>query len=174
MCWQLSRMDNKVEKRLSTPLLMMRTWQVAIQLYVAMSLVFVTCVYTDDYARQESALRVLRRCFAYKSSKDTMNCFFEEYDVSTPDMQWGVYELILLIQEVYLWMKFKAELYHHLKSQSSRVLQRSSSLFVEKAILCEVPCLSTALFVAFASCYVFNLEYPKPVKNILYFFKILL
>ena len=45
--------------------------------------------------------------------------------------------------------------------------------FVEKAVLCEceVPCLSTALFVAFASYYAFSLEYPKPVKNILYFFQ---
>ena len=56
----------------------------------------------------------------------------------------------------------------------SSATKKQFFMFVEKAILCEVPCLSTALFVAFASCYVFNLEYPKPVKNILYFFKILL
>ena len=30
MCWQLSRMGNKVERRLSTPLLMMWTWQVSL------------------------------------------------------------------------------------------------------------------------------------------------
>ena len=37
---------------------------------------------TDDFKRQEAALRVLGRCFAYRSNKDVLNSFFEEYDVS--------------------------------------------------------------------------------------------
>ena len=53
----------------------------------------------------------------------------------------------------------------------SSATKKQFFVLIEKEVLCEVPCLSTALFVAFAAYYVFNLEYPKPVKNILYFFQ---
>ena len=113
---------------------------------------------------------VLGRYFAYKSSKDTFNCFFEEYNVSRPDMKWDVYELILLRQEsVSMDEALKAELPSPLVARSLECY-KAVLYFCGKAVLCEVPCLSTALFVAFAS-YVFNLEYPKPVKNIFYFFQ---
>ena len=58
---------------------------------------------------------------------------------------------------------------------SPRVVVLSSTtkkqflILVEKEVLCEVPCFSMALFVSFASYYIFNLEYPKQVK-IFYFF----
>ena len=65
----------------------------------------------------------------------------------------------------------KAELPSPRVAVFSSATKKQFFILVEKAILCEVPCLSTALFVAFASYYVFNLEYPKPVKNILYFFQ---
>ena len=63
----------------------------------------------------------------------------------------------------------KAELPSPRVAVFSSATKKQFFILVEKAVLCEVPCLSTALFVAFASYYVFNLECPKP--NILYFFQ---
>ena len=42
-------------------------------------------------------------------------------------------------------------------------------LFVENNILCQVSAVSHALFLLFSSYYVFYLEYPNPVKNVMYF-----
>lgn len=42
-------------------------------------------------------------------------------------------------------------------------------VFVEGEVLFEVSTLSHAIFLMFSSFYVFYLEYPKPVKNVLFF-----
>lgn len=42
-------------------------------------------------------------------------------------------------------------------------------ILVEKNILCQVPSLQFALFLAFSAYYAFHLEYPKPIKNVMYF-----
>ena len=42
-------------------------------------------------------------------------------------------------------------------------------IFIEGEVLCEVTSISQAIFLMFSSFYVFYLEYPKPVKNVLFF-----
>ena len=42
-------------------------------------------------------------------------------------------------------------------------------VIVEGNVLCEVPSLQLALFVMFSAYYIFHLEYPKVIKNVLYF-----
>ena len=42
-------------------------------------------------------------------------------------------------------------------------------VLMEQGTLCQVPSFQFALFVMFAVYYVFHLEYPRPVVNILYF-----
>ena len=44
-------------------------------------------------------------------------------------------------------------------------------VFVEGEVLFEVSTLSHAIFLMFSSFYVFYLEYPKPVKNVMFFFQ---
>ena len=40
---------------------------------------------------------------------------------------------------------------------------------VEREVLCEAPSVQTALFLMFASYYIFNLEYPKKAAGIFFF-----
>ena len=47
--------------------------------------------------------------------------------------------------------------------------QSSMFIFVEGIILCEVPTFSKALCIWFASHYIFNLEYSKPLKEVCLF-----
>ncbi len=42
-------------------------------------------------------------------------------------------------------------------------------IIIEKQILLEVPSIQLAIFVTFSSYYIFHLEYPKHIKNVLYF-----
>lgn len=42
-------------------------------------------------------------------------------------------------------------------------------VLVEQKVLCQVPSFQLALFVAFSAFYVFHLEYPKSVKNAMFF-----
>ena len=42
-------------------------------------------------------------------------------------------------------------------------------VLVEQAILCQVPTFQFALFISFSSYYVFHLEYPRQIKNMLFF-----
>jgi hypothetical protein len=44
-------------------------------------------------------------------------------------------------------------------------------IITEKKLLLEPSCIKDALFFLFASYYVYNLEYPQPVKNVLHFFQ---
>lgn len=44
-------------------------------------------------------------------------------------------------------------------------------IVVEQTVLCQVRSLQYALFLAFSSYYVFHLEYPKPIKNVMFFFQ---
>ena len=41
----------------------------------------------------------------------------------------------------------------------------------EQKVLCKASSLQDCLFTTFAAYYCFNLEYPLPAKNILYFFQ---
>ena len=41
----------------------------------------------------------------------------------------------------------------------------------EQQPLCKVPTLQTAIFIAFACYYCFNLEYPTVAKNVFHFFQ---
>lgn len=43
-------------------------------------------------------------------------------------------------------------------------------VLVEQCVLSQVPSLQYALFITFSAYYVFHLEYPKPVKNAMFFF----
>ena len=121
---------------------------IAIGCYVSISTVIHHMCITQMIMQGKKPLRVLGRYFAYKSSKDTLNCFFEEYDVSRPDLKWDVYELI---QESVSMVKLSRQSYHHLELQSSRVLQRSSSLFLWKRLFC-VRSLVCPLFVHRSIC----------------------
>ena len=51
--------------------------------------------------------------------------------------------------------------------------ENSCDYFVvcEQQVMCKVPNLKTALFIAFASYYCFNLEYPTLAKNVFFFFQ---
>ena len=49
--------------------------------------------------------------------------------------------------------------------------QSSLFIFVEGIILCEVSTFSKALCIWFASHYIFNLEYSKPLKEVCLFFQ---
>jgi len=40
----------------------------------------------------------------------------------------------------------------------------------EQQVLCKVPTFQTALFITFASYYIFNLEYPTLARNVFCFF----
>ena len=42
-------------------------------------------------------------------------------------------------------------------------------VFVEQKVLCQVPSIQHALFIAFSCYYVFHLEYPKQLKNVMFF-----
>ena len=44
-------------------------------------------------------------------------------------------------------------------------------MLMEQTVLCEVPSLPQALFVAFGCYYVYNLEYPTKASNIFFFFQ---
>ena len=60
---------------------------------------------------------------------------------------------------------------------SPRMVQLSShtkvQFFVvtESAVLSEYPSFQDALFFVFATYYIFHLQYPSQVKNVLYFFQ---
>ena len=45
-----------------------------------------------------------------------------------------------------------------------------SFVVCEQQVMCKVPNLKTALFIAFASYYCFNLEYPTLAKNVFFLF----
>ena len=42
-------------------------------------------------------------------------------------------------------------------------------VIIEHRVLCQVPTFQHALFIAFSAFYVFHLEYPKTVKNAMFF-----
>ena len=42
-------------------------------------------------------------------------------------------------------------------------------MLVEQDVLCQVPSVQLALFITFSAYYVFHLEYPKQLKNVMYF-----
>ena len=42
-------------------------------------------------------------------------------------------------------------------------------VLVESFVLCQVPSFQHALFIMFSAYYAFHLEYPKPVKNAIFF-----
>ena len=42
-------------------------------------------------------------------------------------------------------------------------------IIVEHNVLCQVPSFQHALFVAFSAFYIFHLEYPKALKNVMLF-----
>ena len=42
-------------------------------------------------------------------------------------------------------------------------------VLVEKTVLCQVPSLQLAMFLAFSAYYAYHLEYPKPIKNVMFF-----
>ena len=42
-------------------------------------------------------------------------------------------------------------------------------VIIEHSILCEVPSIQLAIFVMFSFYYIFHLEYPKHIRNVLYF-----
>ena len=42
-------------------------------------------------------------------------------------------------------------------------------VLVEQDVLCQVPSVHLALFIAFSAYYVFHLEYPKQLKSVMYF-----
>ena len=44
-------------------------------------------------------------------------------------------------------------------------------ILVEQTVLCQNCSLQCALFLTFSSYYVFHLEYPKPIRNVMFFFK---
>ena len=53
------------------------------------------------------------------------------------------------------------------------VSEESVQFFIlcEQKVLCKAPSLQVALFLMFSAYYVFNLEYPKQVRNVLFFFQ---
>ena len=59
------------------------------------------------------------------------------------------------------------------KRTAPRIAAFGSQYFiiVEQFVVCEVSSFSRALFVMFSCYYVFNLEYPKSVKNVMLFFQ---
>ena len=44
-------------------------------------------------------------------------------------------------------------------------------VLVEQCVLCQVPSFQYALFITFSAYYIFHLEYPKAVKNAMFFFQ---
>ena len=42
-------------------------------------------------------------------------------------------------------------------------------VIVEQRVLCQVPSFQLALFISFSAHYVFHLQYPKPIKNVMFF-----
>ena len=42
-------------------------------------------------------------------------------------------------------------------------------VIVEQRVLCQVSSFQLALFISFSAYYVFHLQYPKPIKNVMYF-----
>ena len=46
---------------------------------------------------------------------------------------------------------------------------RQYFIIVEQTVLCQVPSFQFALFLFFSAYYVFHLEYPKSIKNIMFF-----
>ena len=46
---------------------------------------------------------------------------------------------------------------------------RQFFIFIDGQVLCQVPTFCQALFLLFSSFYIFYLEYPKQVRNVLYF-----
>ena len=48
---------------------------------------------------------------------------------------------------------------------------RQFFIFVEQSVLCEAPDIQSALYLWFASFYVFNLEYDKNAKHLSFFFQ---
>lgn len=44
-------------------------------------------------------------------------------------------------------------------------------ILVEQTVLCQSRSLQYALFLTFSSYYVFHLEYPKPIRNVMFFFQ---
>lgn len=52
-----------------------------------------------------------------------------------------------------------------------RTETRQYFIFVEQSVLCETPDIQSALYLWFASFYVFNLEYDKNAKHLSLFFQ---
>ncbi len=44
-------------------------------------------------------------------------------------------------------------------------------VLIEQKVLCQVPSFQHALFITFSCFYIFHLEYPKQIKNVLFFFQ---
>ncbi len=42
-------------------------------------------------------------------------------------------------------------------------------VLVEQKMLCQVPSFQFSLFIMFSACYAFHLEYPRAVKNVMFF-----
>ena len=42
-------------------------------------------------------------------------------------------------------------------------------IIIERSVLCQVPSFQFALYLTFSSYYVFHLEYPKAIKNVMFF-----
>lgn len=42
-------------------------------------------------------------------------------------------------------------------------------VIVEQRVLCQVPSFQLSLFISFSAHYVFHLQYPKPIKNVMFF-----
>ena len=59
------------------------------------------------------------------------------------------------------------------KRTAPRIAAFGSQYFiiVEQFVVCEVSSFVQALFIMFSCYYVFNLEYPKNIKNVMFFFQ---
>lgn len=130
---------------------------------------------TDQTSRELVALKVLSECLA--KGTVALSYIYEEYQVCT---NYCIFNCVTLNCMFYMLQEMESVETAYTKLLlrpqpriAAFVGENRCDYFVvcEQQVMCKVANLKTALFITFASYYCFNLEYPTPAKNVLYFFQ---
>ena len=121
-------------------------------------------VYEDYYYYNITACKVLCDVLTPKQTKCGFECLYKEYNLSQ-----------LYLTTFFYCVKFTVHIWCHSSPSSITITQHccfcrwKQCSFIEGKILRKSTRFLDALFLMFASYYVFNLKYPMKAKNILCF-----
>ena len=151
-------------------------------------------IFTDDTSRQTTALASLvasMKCVATSKDCDPLCYLYQEYQVSS------VYAVGMYLWIVYFAHCIHSSLYECPVFHGNPLLQSCDTpeqactevpvrnspriaafvgeetkqyfVLLEQRVLCQVPSIQLALFITFSSYYIFHLDYPNQLKNVMYF-----